>query len=204
MTPALESATTPFGLALGQPVQGRGGQNCAITDASNGPLVFQLGDAANLLSSAFGAGVYGDAAEQAAATRLNLDVNVADRPVLLEKLRAMDAEIRQQLPEREFKSDVSSAYKGLLTEDAKYSTVRLRCKLQLTGAHAAKVWRSDKTRVEDPKSIDWRATPFVAVVHFKSVWSMARQAGVVCEIKHLVAFPGGEDAFPLDADAFPV
>ena len=58
--------------------------------------------------------------------------------------------------------------------------------------------RSDQTRVSDPRSIDWRECPFVAVVHIKSIWSMARQAGVVCENKHLIAFPGADETFPIE------
>ena len=31
-----------------------------------------------------------------------------------------------------------------------------------------------------------------------AIWSMARQAGVVCEIKHLIAFPGENETFPIE------
>ena len=199
MAPSLETANSPFGVTLGEPVLGRGGQNAALSDAEKRPLVFQLGDVGKPLTSPFGANIFGDAAEQAAATRLNLDVNVAEHPELLGKLKMLDLEIRDRLLDKEFKTDVVAAFRGLLTTDAKYNTVRLRCKLQLTGAHAAKIWRHDKTRVLDARSIDWRDSPFVAVVQFKSIWSMARQAGVVCEIKHLIALPGAEECFPIDA-----
>ena len=67
MAPRLETASTPLGLTLGEPVQGRGGQNCAIADGANRALVFQLGDASDRLTSPYGAGVFGGAAEQAAA-----------------------------------------------------------------------------------------------------------------------------------------
>ena len=176
-----------FDVVIGPAQNGRGGQTLSITDSKNDPIILQLGSTDHPLRSPFGAGVYGDQAAQDKATRLNLDLTVHDHPLLLNKLRELDSAIFSSLQSSDLKiKSLDDAYRPIVIEDAKYGTQRIRCKLQLTGMHATKCWHTDHSRIDDPKSIDFRECPCVPVVQVKNVWVMQKDMGVVLELKHVV------------------
>ena len=203
MAPLFESASTPFDLTIADSVSGRGGSSCNITDSNGQPLVFQIGTLQQPLQSPFGAGVFGDAAANEKATRLNLDFDVSQRADLQQKFEALDAQVLQWLEQNKDKFKVKSieeAYKPCLIDDDKYGTRRFRTKLNTAGLNSAKAWDAKtKERIPDVKAINFRECPCVAHIQISKIWCMAKQIGITRECKSAV-ITQAEEAFPLDME----
>ena len=201
MTQVFEAADVS-GIRVSDPNPGRGVLTCNLSNAHGKPLIFQLGSASAPLRSPFGAGVYGGAEENAKATRLNLDALITGRDDVIAKFREIDAQIVAWLKENQDKFRVRNAsenYRPLLVEDAEYGTTRIRFKMNTAGLNAAKGWTmEDKARVPDLKKVNLRETPFILIFQISKLWSMSKELGCTCEVKHVVLTSGADDVFPMD------
>ena len=201
MAQVFESADLS-GIRVSDPNPGRGILTCNLSNAHGKPLIFQLGSAGAPLRSPFGAGVYGGAEENAKATRLNLDALITGRDDVIAKFREIDAQIVAWLKENQDKFRVRNAsenYRPLLVEDAEYGTTRIRLKMNTAGLNAAKGWTmEDKARVPDLKQVNFRETPFILIFQISKLWSMSKELGCTCEVKHVVLTSGADDVFPMD------
>ena len=190
------------GIRVSDPNSGRGILTCNLSNAHGKPLIFQLGSAGAPLRSPFGAGVYGGAEENAKATRLNLDALITGRDDVIAKFREIDAQIVAWLKENQDKFRVRNAsenYRPLLVEDAEYGTTRIRFKMNTAGLNAAKGWTmEDKARVPDLKQVNFRETPFILIFQISKLWSMSKEIGCTCEVKHAILTSGADDVFPMD------
>ena len=202
MAQVFESADVA-GIRISDPAPGRGMTTCNLSDAHGKPLTFQLGSAEAPLRSPFGAGVYGGAEENAKATRLNLDALVTGRDDVIAKFREIDAQIVEWLRANQDKfprvRNPHENYRPLLVEDPEYGTTRIRLKMNTAGLNAAKGWTmEDKARVPDLKQVNFRETPFILIFQISKLWSMSKELGCTCEVKHAILTSGADDVFPMD------
>ena len=71
--------------------------------------------------------------------------------------------------------------------------------MNTAGLNAAKGWTmEDKARVPDLKQVNFRETPFILVFQISKLWSMSKELGCTCEVKHVVLTSGADDVFPMD------
>ena len=202
MAQIFESADVS-GIRVSDPVTGRGMTTCNLSDAHSKPLTFQLGSAEAPLRSPFGAGVYGGAEENAKATRLNLDALITGRDDIIAKCREIDTQIVEWLRANQDKfprvRNASENYRPLVVEDSEYGTARIRLKMNTAGLNAAKGWTMvDRARVPDLKAVNFRETPFILIFQISKLWSMSKELGCTCEVKHVVLTSGADDVFPMD------
>ena len=201
MAQVFESADVA-GIRISDPAPGRGMTTCNLSDAHGKPLTFQLGSAEAPLRSPFGAGVYGGAEENAKATRLNLEALITGRDDIIAKFREVDAQIVAWLRENQDKFRVRNAsenYRPLFIEDPEYGTTRVRFKMNTAGLNAAKGWTmEDRARVPNLKAVNFRETPFILVFQISKLWSMSKELGCTCEVKHVILTSGADDVFPMD------
>ena len=191
------------GIRISDPAPGRGMTTCNLSDAHGKPLTFQLGSAEAPLRSPFGAGVYGGAEENAKATRLNLDALVTGRDDVIAKFREIDAQIVEWLRANQDKfprvRNPHENYRPLLVENAEYGTTRIHLKMNTAGLNQAKGWTlDDKARVPDLKQVNFRETPFILIFQISKLWSMSKEIGCTCEVKHVILTSGADDVFPMD------
>ena len=191
-------------IRVSDPNPGRGMLTCNLSDATGKPLIFQLGSAEAPLRSPFGAGVYGGKEENDKATRLNLDALITGRDDIIAKFGEIDAQIVEYLRANQDKFRVRNAsenYRPLVVEDSEYGTARIRLKMNTSGMNAAKGWTiEDKARVPDLKAINFRETPFILIFQISKLWSMSKELGCTCEVKHVILTSGADDVFPVEVE----
>ena len=94
--PTLLQDTAIPTVSLGDWITSRGGQTCNLS-ADNQPFIVQLNKQKDPLSSPFGLNVYGDEKTNQEAKRLNLDLDITERPDIIDKLTHIDEQILSHL-----------------------------------------------------------------------------------------------------------
>ena len=56
----------------------------------------------------------------------------------------------------------------------------LRCKMEFTGRNGVRCWSPQLSRTELPE--DWTAQPIKPRLHFKGLWMMPKEFGLLCEM----------------------
>ena len=190
--PTLLQDTALPSISLGEWSSSRGGSTCNLS-VDNQPFLVQLNKQKDPLFSPFGLNIYGDEKTNQEAKRLNLDLDISDRPDLIEKLHAIDEQILLHLAESNKFKNLIDNYRHMVVTDEKYGSKRLRLKVNVQGISSCSVWNAvTQTKIE-PREIDYRNAGICAIISFSKIYSMSKQIGVICEAKTLLITPKSEE-----------
>ena len=166
----------------------RGAKSCAFTDAKGNKVHFVLGSRACPVSSPFGATSFGDEI----GSRRTIEFNLSQEQAA--EFQGFDVWARKYLHEhaqRIFKKaipfeKICEMYHSPVVQKDGYPP-RLRCKINVSGAYAARGWDAAHQRTELPEDLRHvEVIPRIAVNH---LWIMSKECGFVMQINDLVLLP---------------
>ena len=164
----------------------RGAKSAALVSADSSKITNTLGShSEGGTSTPFGTSCFNKEEETA---RKTLDLRVDEREA--EFFRQLDAwalEYITKHSERLFKKaltkdQVAEHYRSPLTQKEGYQPL-VRCKITTAGLSAARVWNSEKQRIELPE--DLRGCRLIAAVQLSHLWVMGRDFGWVLNVTDL-------------------
>jgi hypothetical protein len=167
-------------LALSEPfVSARGAKSCALTRDGQKHIA-TIGSRGELLTTPFGASSFGDDA----TTRKTIEFRLAPDSIWLAYFDTIDAWAIPYIAlnsERLFKKtltddQVREIYKPIVIRKGTYPAT-IRCKINLSGANAARCWNALDQRMPVPE--DLRAFELLPRVHISHLWIMNRDCGFV-------------------------
>ena len=129
------------------------------------------------------------------ATRLTMELDVTNSSILT-LLQQMDRWAVQAvgdsgLFENVSKEDVARMYHPCLQTSEKYSTIRLRTKLNTAGLHSCKWFRSPENTPIQFTELDLRTSHLRPVIQLKGIWKQSGQWGLSLECKKVLVDPQG-------------
>ncbi len=83
-------------------------------------------------------------------------------------------------------------YHPCLQTSEKYNTIRLRTKLNTTGLHSCKWFKSPENTPIQFSDLDLRTSHLRPVVQLKGLWKQSGQWGLSLELKKVLVDPQGE------------
>ena len=190
--PTLLQDTALPTITLGEWTTSRGGQTCNLS-VDNQPFIVQLNKQKEPLFAPFGLNVYGDEKTNQEAKRLNLDLDITERPDIIEKLTNIDERILSHLDKQNKFKSLNDTYRHMVTSDERYGSKRLRLKVNVQGLSACSVWNAESQTKVEARELDYRNAGVCAIIQFKSVYAMSKQIGVICEAKTLLVSPKSEE-----------
>ena len=162
-------------------LQSSKGVKTANASYRGGPCDFLL-HGSEWFVAPFGASAYQDPT----ATRLTMELDVTNSSVL-PALQVMDAWVVQYVIKNGvFESlsaeEVARMYHSCLQTSEKYSSIRLRTKLNTAGLHACQFFKSPEKTPLDFKSVDLKASRLRPVIRFKGIWKQIGMWGLSFEV----------------------
>ena len=159
-------------------VAGKGVQTAACT-YNGAPLEFIMGT--EFFKAPFGASAY----KNPEATRLNLELDVTQSPVL---------PILEQLEETVQKNvEVSSVFHSNISFSEKYGSKRLRTKLNMAGHKRCRFFDMDRKRMEPGDLRNCSVRPHILL---RGLWKQGNTFGLQLECLNLMVAPAEEEACP--------
>ena len=104
---------------------------------------------------------------------------------------AVQAVVDSGLFEGVSKEDVARLYHSCLQTSEKYSTIRLRTKLNTTVLHSCKWLRSPEITPNQLTGLDLRTSHLRPVIQLKGLWKQSGQWGLSLECKKVLTDPQG-------------
>ena len=89
------------------------------------------------------------------------------------------------------KEDVARTYHSCLQTSEKYSTIRLRTKLNTTGFQSCMFFKAPQNSPIDFKELDLRTSHIRPVIQLKGIWKQPGQWGLSLECKKVLVDPQG-------------
>ena len=127
------------------------------------------------------------------AKRLTMELDVTNSEVLqlLQQLDqwAIRAVVSHTLFEGMSAEDVARTYHPCLQTSERYSTIRVRTKLNIAGLHACKFFKHPERTPIEFKELDLRTCQIRPVVQLKGVWKQSGQWGLSLELKKVLVNP---------------
>ena len=138
-------------------------------------------------SAPFGASTF-DKDPQATRLTMELDVTSSEILPLLQQLDqwAVRDFCTNGLFENMSKEDVARTYHSCLQTSEKYSTIRLRTKLNTAGLHSCKFFKAPENHPIDFKELDLRTCQIRPVIQLKGIWKQSNQWGLTLDCKKVL------------------
>ena len=159
-------------------VSARGAKSCLVRGTDGQKLSSVLGTAQDPISTPFGASSF----NSEDTTRKTIEFSLS--PEQEKSWDAFDTYILGYLAKHSYR-----LFKRIMTEDQVKENYRspvsrkgdyratLRCKINVSGSNAVRVWDAKKERIELPE--DLRQLDLVAKVSLQSMWMMSKEYGFV-------------------------
>ena len=156
-----------------------------------GPCEFLL-HPTEWFSAPFGASTFD---KDPQATRLTMELDVTNSSVLslLQQMDqwAVQAVVSSGLFENKSREDVARMYHPCLQTSGKYSTIRLRTKLNTAGLHNCKWFKAPENQPIQFNELDLRTSHLRPVIQLKGIWKQSGQWGLCLECKKVLVDPQG-------------
>ena len=160
-----------------------------------GPCEFLL-HPTEWFSAPFGASTFD---KDPQATRLTMELYVTQSPVLplLQQLDqwAVQAVSDGGLFEGMSKEDAARMYHPCLQASEKYSSIRMRTKVNIAGMHSCKFFKAPENIPIDFKELNLRTCQIRPVIQLKGVWKQSGQWGLSLECKKILVDPQGTETW---------
>ena len=156
-----------------------------------GPCEFLL-HPTEWFSAPFGASTFD---KDPQATRLTMELDVTSSEILT-LLQQMDQWVVRAVGDSGIfegmsKEDVARTYHSCLQTSEKYSTIRLRTKLNTAGLQSCKFFKAPENSPIDFKELDLRTCQLRPVIQLKGIWKQPGQWGMSLECKKVLVNPLG-------------
>ena len=129
------------------------------------------------------------------ATRLTMELDVTPSEIL-PLLQQMDQWVVRAVGDSGIfegmsKEDVARTYHSCLQTSEKYSTIRLRTKLNTAGLQSCKFFKAPENSPIDFKELDLRTCQIRPVIQLKGIWKQSGQWGLSLDLKKVLVDPQG-------------
>ena len=129
------------------------------------------------------------------ATRLNLELDISNSPVLLVLEQAEQAIIKKAHADGVFESSLEDAvknFKSSIVYSEKYSAYRWRTKLNTSGGKACRFFLAPEKNKVPYDELDLRNSSVRPHICFKGLWKQGGQWGLQFEVLNLLVQPCAE------------
>ena len=162
------------------------GVKTANATLRGGPCEFLL-HPTEWFTAPFGASTF-DKDPQATRLTMELDVTNSSILTLLQQMDqwAVQAVASSGLFENMSKEDVARTYHPCLSTSEKYSTIRLRTKLNTAGLHSCKWFKAPENSPIQFTELDLRTCQIRPVIQLKGIWKQSGQWGLSLECRKVL------------------